>query len=64
MAFVVVYDANVLYPSTLRDVLIHVGLTGLVQSRSGPRRSSRRPFEIWKENGPTSGPSNLPGRGP
>ena len=26
MALVVVYDANVLYPSTLRDVLIRVGL--------------------------------------
>lgn len=27
---VVVYDANVLYPSTLRDVLIRVGLARLV----------------------------------
>lgn len=27
MGFVVVYDANVLYPSTLRDVLIYVSLT-------------------------------------
>jgi hypothetical protein len=26
MPLVVVYDANVLYPSTLRDVLIRVGL--------------------------------------
>lgn len=33
MGFVVVYDANVLYPSTLRDVLIHVSLTTLVQAR-------------------------------
>lgn len=33
MAFVVVYDANVLYPSTLRDVLIHVALTPLVQAK-------------------------------
>jgi len=33
MAFVVVYDANVLYPSTLRDVLIRVALTGLVQAK-------------------------------
>jgi hypothetical protein len=33
MAFVVVYDANVLYPSTLRDVLIHVALSGLVQAK-------------------------------
>lgn len=33
MAFVVVYDANVLYPSTLRDVLIRVAQTGLVQAK-------------------------------
>lgn len=31
--FVVVYDANVLYPSTLRDVLIRVALSGLVQAK-------------------------------
>lgn len=30
---VVVYDANVLYPSTLRDVLICVGLARLVQPK-------------------------------
>ncbi|MDR1151997.1 MAG: PIN domain-containing protein [Bifidobacteriaceae bacterium] len=30
---VVVYDANVLYPSVLRDVLIRVGLAGLVQPK-------------------------------
>lgn len=33
MAFVVLYDANVLYPSTLRDVLIRVARTGLVQAK-------------------------------
>jgi len=33
MAFVVVYDANVLYPATLRDVLIRVAQTGLVQAK-------------------------------
>lgn len=33
MPVVVVYDANVLYPSTLRDVLIRVGLARLVQPR-------------------------------
>jgi hypothetical protein len=31
MAPVVVYDANVLYPSTLRDVLIRVGIARLAQ---------------------------------
>lgn len=30
---VVIYDANVLYPSTLRDVLIRVGLARLVQPK-------------------------------
>ncbi|NJQ04994.1 PIN domain-containing protein [Streptomyces lonarensis] len=33
MAFVAVYDANVLYPSTLRDVLIRVAQAGLVQAK-------------------------------
>lgn len=33
MAFVAVYDANVLYPSTLRDLLIRVAMAGLVQAK-------------------------------
>jgi predicted nucleic acid-binding protein len=33
MTFVVIYDANVLYPSTLRDVLIRLAQTGLVQAK-------------------------------
>ncbi|WP_232548905.1 PIN domain-containing protein [Propioniciclava soli] len=33
MARVVVYDANVLYPSTLRDVLIRVGLARLASPK-------------------------------
>ena len=33
MPFVVVYDASVLYPSTLRDLLIRVAQTGLVHAR-------------------------------
>jgi hypothetical protein len=33
MAFIVVYDANVLYPNTLRDLLIRVGQAGLVQAK-------------------------------
>ncbi|MFT4085165.1 MAG: PIN domain-containing protein [Nocardioides sp.] len=33
MPLVAVYDANVLYPSTLRDVLIRVALVGLVQAK-------------------------------
>jgi predicted nucleic acid-binding protein len=33
MPFVVLYDASVLYPSTLRDLLIRVTQSGLVQAR-------------------------------
>lgn len=33
MAFVVVYDACVLYPNTLRDLLIRVAQRGLVQAK-------------------------------
>jgi hypothetical protein len=33
MVVVAVYDANVLYPSTLRDVLIRIDLARLVQPR-------------------------------
>lgn len=33
MAFVAIYDANVLYPSTLRDVLIRIAQGGLVQAK-------------------------------
>lgn len=33
MPFTVLYDSNVLYPSTLRDVLIRVAMAGLVQAK-------------------------------
>jgi hypothetical protein len=33
MSFVVVYDASVLYPSTVRDLLIRIAQAGLVQAR-------------------------------
>jgi predicted nucleic acid-binding protein len=33
MSFVVVYDACVLYPSTLRDLLIRIAQAGLVQAK-------------------------------
>jgi len=33
VAFVVIYDANVLYPSTLRDLLIRIAQAGLVQAK-------------------------------
>lgn len=33
MAFVVVYDACVLYPAPLRDLLLRVARTGIVRAR-------------------------------
>lgn len=33
MAFTVLYDANVLYPAPLRDLLVRLGRTGLVRVR-------------------------------
>lgn len=33
MAFIVVYDACVLYPAPLRDLLIRLGVSGLVRAR-------------------------------
>ncbi len=35
MAFVVLYDACVLYPAPLRDLLLRVSAKGLVQARDG-----------------------------
>ncbi|HLI35922.1 MAG TPA: hypothetical protein VKV80_01080 [Streptosporangiaceae bacterium] len=33
MAFIVVYDANVLYPDTLRDLLLRIAQSGMVQAK-------------------------------
>ena len=33
MGFVVVYDASVLYPGTLRDLLIRIAQAGMVQAK-------------------------------
>ncbi|MFL6056271.1 MAG: hypothetical protein ACJ72W_25730 [Actinoallomurus sp.] len=33
MAFVVVYDANVLYGNTVRDLLIRIAQAGMVQAK-------------------------------
>ncbi len=33
MPFIVIYDANVLYPNSLRDLLIRVAQAGLVQAK-------------------------------
>ena len=44
MPFIEVYDANVLYPNTLRDLLIRIAQANLVQGevdRWDPRRGIR-----------------------
>lgn len=33
MTFTVVYDANVLYPNTLRDLLIRIAQSGIVHAK-------------------------------
>lgn len=33
MSFTVIYDANVLYPNSLRDLLIRVAQAGLVEAK-------------------------------
>jgi hypothetical protein len=33
MTFVVIYDASVLYPSTLRDLLLRIAQSGLVDAK-------------------------------
>lgn len=33
MTFTVLYDANVLYPNTLRDLLIRIAQSGTVQAK-------------------------------
>lgn len=58
MPQVVVYDANVLYPSTLRDVLIRVGLARLVQ----PKWTDRILEEVFgnlRANRPDLDPARL-----
>lgn len=58
MAFVVVYDANVLYPSTLRDLLIRIAQAGLVQAKWSDRILDEV-FENLSANRPDLDPSRL-----
>lgn len=58
MPFVVVYDANVLYPSTLRDLLIRVAQAGLVQAKWTDRILDEV-FDALRENRPDLEPQNL-----
>ena len=46
MSFVVVYDANVLYPSTLRDLLIRVAQAGLIQALQTWDMGAKSPEEF------------------
>ncbi|MFJ2261400.1 PIN domain-containing protein [Streptomyces sp. NPDC087844] len=58
MAFIAVYDANVLYPSTLRDVLIRVAQAGLVQAKWTDQILDET-FRNLKENRPDLDPEKL-----
>lgn len=58
MAFVVIYDANVLYPSLLRDVLIRVAQRGLVQAR-WTERILDEAFDNLASNRPDLDPTRL-----
>lgn len=58
MAFVALYDANVLYPSTLRDVLIRVAQAGLVQAKWTERILDEL-FRNLKANRPDLDPDKL-----
>ncbi|WP_406159332.1 PIN domain-containing protein [Streptomyces sp. NBC_00882] len=58
MAFIAVYDANVLYPSTLRDVLIRVAQAGLVQAKWTDQILDET-FRNLKENRPGLDPKKL-----
>lgn len=58
MTDVVLYDANVLYPSTLRDVLIRVGLARLVQPKWTDRILDEV-FDNLRANRPDLDPARL-----
>lgn len=58
MAFVAIYDANVLYPSTLRDLLIRVAQAGLVQAKWTDRILDET-FRNLRANRPDLEPARL-----
>lgn len=55
---IALYDANVLYPSTLRDVLIRVGIAQLVVPRWTDRILDET-FRNLKEDRPDLDPARL-----
>lgn len=58
MSFVVLYDANVLWPAVLRDVLIRVAQTGLVQAKWTDEILGET-FRTLKEKRPDLDPEKL-----
>ena len=58
MPFIVVYDANVLYPNSLRDLLIRVAQAGLVQAKWTGQILDET-FRHLKENRPDLDPAKL-----
>lgn len=58
MPFIVVYDANVLYPDRLRDLLIRVAQAGLVQAKWTDQILDET-FRNLKKNRPDLDPAKL-----
>jgi hypothetical protein len=56
--FIVVYDANVLYPNSLRDLLIRVAQAGLVRAR-WTEQILDETFRNLKENRPDLDPAKV-----
>ena len=55
MAFIVIYDANVLVGNAQRDLLVRIALTGLVQAKWTDRILDEA-FAAVQKSGPTSCP--------
>jgi hypothetical protein len=58
VSFVVVYDASVLYPSTLRDLLIRITQAGVVQAKWTEQILDEM-FTALKRNRPDLHPTKL-----
>lgn len=58
MPFIVIYDANVLYPNSLRDLLIRVAQASLVQAKWTDQILDET-FRHLKENRPDLDPAKL-----
>ena len=58
MPFTVIYDASVLYPNTLRDLLIRIAQSGLVQARWTEQILDEM-FAVLKRDRPDLDPAKL-----